>query len=1183
MWISTTSSWFDGLRALAGRRTVLSAVAGVLALVAMLALTAALVVARIPERQAALQELIRRETGLDLSFRRLSVAWGWYGPEAVFHDVTLADPRHGAIRLQAPQLRASLDVWRMARSGNFELARITLTGPDIELATAPGSTAPSTAGAARQPATLPGADVLARWRGGRIDIEHGMLHWQPGADGSAASIALPHLRLQRFGAEWVAQGRLLPPGAGSSVELDARMTGDPRRLDLASGTLTLAATRLDFAPWQRLLPPFVPGVVPRAGAGDLDVQLAFVRGALVAGEGRLHLGRLEWQAPADGPAPLQVTALSGRWSLARGADSWRVVVRDAAIEMPSSGDEVHGAAARAVSGSFDLARDGAWLRGVLNELPLPLLASVARASLAPLADSHVEFDGQARQVRFDWDRERSAGSRLLTQAQVSDVAITDPDRQLSMRGMTGTLRGYDARITAQLGAVAAVLQTPNARLDGVDVSAQLTLQPVADGLLLEADGLQLRREDATLVAQGSVRFAGAGGAAPRLAAEVTLRNVGTALLASLCDPAALAAVSPLAARVSAGQISSARLQLRGGLDRPLPWSDPAHHFSGEASFLSAALAADGAWPGLTSLAGKLQWDAGHVRARIDAGTAGPPPQPDGVQLYALAGLPPLTNLRGTLALSDGRVQRSSFSARWLGGPVNLGVEQRRGRSGDVLVWTARGRLDAPRALQALAARGYADSLTGSAQWTARLSLAAAGSPARWQLRADSNLAGIGSTLPEPFAKSAGSRLPLRIGMQGEGDRAGLHVNLGERARALAALAASSAGWRIERGALQLGAGSVSLPPGPVVAVAGRVSRLALPAFVGLWRDAARDAVLPPLQAQLAVSRLGAAGREFPDVTLSARAGREGIALQLASDGLGAELLWPHVAGRPVRVHLQRFDAGSLAEGFALAQLAGPGAVRLSVDQVLWQHRPVGGLQASLTSAANALDVADWRLSATSHDARGRLHCGAAMCRLAFTLDSHDPAAALAAWGLRPEVHAQRASLGGELTWSSAAPLPLATLEGRLNMQIGAGTLAVPPAPGAGLPSFALLGVPPLLAGLAAAGSGAAPPAPLQFRAWTADYLLGRGVAHTSNLQFDGDAQIAMRGDIGLAARDFDLQAVVLRGEERLPEPVRPLAALPKVAALWLSLREWLSAGGARPTAALQLRGSWDAPMVTTQE
>jgi uncharacterized protein YhdP len=135
---------------------------------------------------------------------------------------------------------------------------------------------------------------------------------------------------------------------------------------------------------------------------------------------------------------------------------------------------------------------------------------------------------------------------------------------------------------------------------------------------------------------------------------------------------------------------------------------------------------------------------------------------------------------------------------------------------------------------------------------------------------------------------------------------------------------------------------------------------------------------------------------------------------------------------------------------------------------------------------------------------------------------------------------------------------------------------------AGVP-FALLSVPALLAGMNPS-SAQAEPAALRFTQFNADYELRDGQAVTPALHFDGDAEILVRGRVGLSSGDYDQQAWILRGEERLPAAVRRLAPTPRVAAAWLSLRELFGApasGEAR--AALRLRGPWSDPIVTPVE
>ena len=214
------------------------------------------------------------------------------------------------------------------------------------------------------------------------------------------------------------------------------------------------------------------------------------------------------------------------------------------------------------------------------------------------------------------------------------------------------------------------------------------------------------------------------------------------------------------------------------------------------------------------------------------------------------------------------------------------------------------------------------------------------------------------------------------------------------------------------------------------------------------------------------------------------------------------------------------------------------------------------------------------LAGDNEDTRGTLHCRDGACRLQFSLDSHDAAATLSAFGFRPDLGASHAQLQGELQWPQQALASLATLDGRLHMQLEQGVTRAAGADAAGVP-FALLAVPALTAGMSPG---------LNFSRLTADFVLHDGQAMTSDLHFDGDAEILVRGRTGLLAHDYDEQAWILRGEERLPAAVRRLGPTPKVAAVWLSLRELFTGSATdRSRAALRLRGTWDDPIVTPAE
>jgi uncharacterized protein YhdP len=132
--------------------------------------------------------------------------------------------------------------------------------------------------------------------------------------------------------------------------------------------------------------------------------------------------------------------------------------------------------------------------------------------------------------------------------------------------------------------------------------------------------------------------------------------------------------------------------------------------------------------------------------------------------------------------------------------------------------------------------------------------------------------------------------------------------------------------------------------------------------------------------------------------------------------------------------------------------------------------------------------------------------------------------------------------------------------------------------------FPLLSVPALLGAIASpTGPEGLPSGELRFKRLDAQFELREGEAYTSDLHFDGDAEILMRGRTGLLTRDYDHEAWVLRGEERIPASLRRLAATPRVAAAWMALRELIGADGAdRSHVVLHLRGSWNEPVVTVE-
>ena len=171
----------------------------------------------------------------------------------------------------------------------------------------------------------------------------------------------------------------------------------------------------------------------------------------------------------------------------------------------------------------------------------------------------------------------------------------------------------------------------------------------------------------------------------------------------------------------------------------------------------------------------------------------------------------------------GKLQRSTLSAKWLGGPVTLRVSERRERRATASRCRPRVWSNAKQ-LVALSAFGWAETSRVRRRGLAnsRTFPRAAIRSARWQGRADANLSGVSSNLPQPLQKATGTAMPLHIEANGSGDEGVLRLAASDRVRTIFALRrVSGADWRVERGGVRLGGGNASLPEDSVVRVEGQ--------------------------------------------------------------------------------------------------------------------------------------------------------------------------------------------------------------------------------------------------------------------------------------------------------------------------------------------------------------------------
>jgi uncharacterized protein YhdP len=1243
-----------------------------------------LALARVPQHRAALERLVRAQTGLDVHFNELGLRWGWYGPEAVFRRVELDRPGSTEVLLRAPELVVGFDAWRTLRSGQPEAGRIELLSPDIDLAGAQGAAARPGSGVSQESSGLSRLAILRRWRGGRVDIEGGTLRLpDPGGGANSFTLQIRRASLRRSDNEWSVFGLVfLPDRVGHTARIVLRVNGDLAKPEALDGSLKLEARRLLFPGCREFLAalPQLASHLPRGGQGDLTLDLDFEKGNIVKAGGNLRAAGLVFDGMGATPGSanlLVLDRLSGDWRVARHEAGWRI--RIDSLEL--------GAGEPTASLTVNTSDSGRF-RGTLDRAPVASVLAVARWLTPDLDLAGAELNGTARGVTFDWDPLRADGDRLHTVARLEDVTWTPQSKDFTLSGFAVRVAGNENQLTADLQSRTARLELAQSKqypLLDVQVSSSLRISNTPDGWEISTDEFALTHQAATVSLGGVVRSANRtpdGSPGPQIEASGTLTGADIPFVERLLGANTARAFGAAASRLTAGRIQHAEFHLNGPLSE-LPFGGHGDAFRGSLVLRDAVLSGGNLWPDAEGIDARVEWHGARIEASIEAGHAGAfqlasaraywdaagasatrltghingrledaiawvhdhpqlqeytpdiqdvdasgnaafdfavsvPPDAngaepkvaakvstflDGARLLAVAGLPPMEGINGSFTFDAGRLQRSTLTGSWLGGPVTLHVGERHERAGRVFAVQAQGVLGAQQLADLANVMG---AVQGNTEWTGELayfppndSQAHRADPAasRWRIRADSSLLGVLSGLPEPFAKRPAVAVPVHIEIAGNDDTGVMRVDLGDRLRSSFALQKrTDAGWAIDRGAVRFGTTAATMPAERVVTVKGHLGQLDLPVYALAWQRIRRDSV-PNIRAQIVADRMLVAGRNYGEVTLQAERTSAGTELQVDSAGIKGVARWPVVTdsvttSRGAELHLARLDVPDTAlpsDGLGLVAALAPTA-SISVEELNWRGRSLGRLSATVAAQRDVVVLDDVHLVNDTHDAHGTLRCGSdsATCQLSFTIDSTDAAATLEDFGMRPDLAATDASLSGDVEWRMAPEQSwLASLRGTLSMRLADGTVRgwQRPVGGDDAWPFALLAVPALVGGLDEPGSAGVPLErgrhELRFARLEADFALRDGQATTSNLHFDGDAEILMRGRTGLIARDYDQQVWVLRGEDRLPAAVRRFGATPRVAAAWLSLRELFTGAEAqdRSRAALRLQGSWDDPMV----
>lgn len=511
-----------------------------------------------------------------------------------------------------------------------------------------------------------------------------------------------------------------------------------------------------------------------------------------------------------------------------------------------------------------------------------------------------------------------------------------------------------------------------------------------------------------------------------------------------------------------------------------------------------------------------------------------------------AALPPLRQVNGILDFSEASITVPAIDGVLSGGPVQIkGGSQADGQvlitaSGSLAVAQVRKSFDLP----------LFDQLSGAINYRGEVRVKKRSS----EIVVDSTLAGLSSSLPEPFNKSARDALPLRFeksslppgGAREARDQ--LRLTLGAAPGVLAAQILrrrQGSEYVVERGAVAVGR-PLQLPE------RGLAVNVTMRKFdADFWRralaagksgnggsggtGAARSQVAGSASAlsvfSLSTPELRLLGERFNDAEIAANAVGAQWQIQLASRQASGELQWDGAGSGRLRARLQRLALEAPAEG---ADASVPEAVEeLPALDVVAEDFSVGTRRFGRLELAARNEGRVWRLDrirlanpAGSLVGSGQWQfAGGNRTRLEFKLSAGDLGRLLERLGFPGTLRGGSAQLDGMVRWiGPPSSIDHATLAGEMNVEATRGQfLKLDPGAGKLIGLISLQSLPRRVT--------------LDFRdvfseGFAFDSIAGKltmqaGVMHSERLRIDGPAaHVVLRGDVDLAQETQHLRVNV---------------------------------------------------------
>jgi len=501
-------------------------------------------------------------------------------------------------------------------------------------------------------------------------------------------------------------------------------------------------------------------------------------------------------------------------------------------------------------------------------------------------------------------------------------------------------------------------------------------------------------------------------------------------------------------------------------------------------------------------------------------------------------LPPLEGFGARIAFTKKSVTVKDGRALLAGNPISFEASNQKDGG---MVLNVAGTLDAGL-LRSVSNHPALQFVEGRTEWRGNIGVR----DKMASLRFDSNLVGIGSTLPAPFAKAAGASLPLRLELRERpGRQRLLAIDLGKVASARLLLDSADPDG-IRRGMVSLGA-AASLPAADGLWVNGSLDVVDVDSWRPIFAGGPGGTPIDLAGADLQIGILDANRRRFHDLKINAT--RQDSAWQVALSGreIAGQLSWASAGDGRLSARLARLTLPPLTTTLEAGAPASLSSERLpSVDLVAESFNYEGKDLGRLTVLADP-DPSGWRLQRleivnpeSKLDINGRWAVGeVSRTDVSVRLEVNDIGKFFSRVGWQEGVKGGSALLEGPVAWAgSPYRVDIPSLSGRLRLEAKNGRFRQIEPGVAKLLGILSLQALPRRASLDfqdVFSKG------FTFDRISANLSIANGVAHTEDFMMDGSAaRVGMRGQVDLAA---ETQNLIVRVTPLLSESIALVGAI----------------------------------------